>query len=456
MRDIYELKGEINKLYNKGDNLNLLSVISQNEDDEFFLPYTLYFELDNHFLSIVVATDVLEFRKFDSIEDLVKDMDLYYQSRVFIRKDEPSNKLNKITPIINMYKTDIFFDIKNAIWNDDFMIIKKSSNSYFSVFLSEDFEETTPSHFLSYMMDKINEFSEDKINDFERLSILGYSMGQTNQIIKSKSIYDIEPLVNINTPEETMIKYNRILKQIDVSDYDAFKKCVLLNSDFDFLLNKEFSKEQKDIIKEYLFQNHPYNKAITPEYAIDQICAIFKIIRYNPKNIDKINPKYSVHTLLLISEDSFNYISDFIDEKFNDKQIEAYVYGIKGFMKNEESIKLIQNYISSDYNEEQIKIIFDLVSSGTEKEKIDFIANNGFDAEQMHTLMRSLEVLELEQLSWATPEYSAEEILEIARRIVKGQDYKKLLKDYKSLDQVIAEKINKLKKTFSKDDDLQK
>lgn len=456
MRDIYELKTEINKLYNKGDNLNLLSVVSQNNDSDFFLPYTLYFELDNHFLSIVVATDVLEFRKFDTIEDLVKDMDLYYQSRVFIKKDEPAGNINKITPIINMYKTDIFFDLNNAIWNNDFMIVKKSSKNYFAVFLSEDFEETTPSKFLSYMTDKINEYSEDKINDFERLSILGYSMGQTNQIIKSKSLYDIEPLININTSEELMIKYNRVLKQMNPDDYDVFKKCVLLDSDFNFLVDKNFSKEQKDVIKEYLFRNLPYHDEITPEYNPEQIRAIFKIVKYKPQNLKYIKPTYSPQSLSLIAEKEFDYIANYINDSFNDEQIETYLSRLRNISKNDEALELAKNYISSEYNSEQISIIFDLISSPMEEEKINFIAKNGFNAEQMHTLMRSLEVLELEQLTWVTPEYTADEILEIARRIVKGQDYKKLLKDYKPLDQVIAEKINKIKQTFSKNDDLEK
>lgn len=462
MHDIFNLKKEINRLNNRGDNLNLLGAIQLNDD--IWGPYKLYFESDGQFLSISASVDIVEMHQFNTIEELVNDIDLFYQNSVFVKGDA-SCKINKTNPIVAMMNNGGNFDLDCAVWNDDFLIVKKQTSNLYALFLSDEFYETTPSHFLDYMMDKISLYSGVKINDFERLFMLGYDMGQVNEIIKSKAIYDIEPLVNKNTPEELMEKYNRALKKMEPSDRDAFRKCVLLECSFDFLTDERFNEDQKDVIKQYLSLNVRYDERITPDFSADKMVHVYNLLIKNPR-CEGFKPEHSIKRLFCMARKEYNCIADLITDDFDDDKLDIYLYNLRERkIADFETINLVRKYVSDEYDKEQINLIFDLIENYTDKKIIDFIAKNGYSAEQMYAIKQSLTVLDFEQLDWVTPEYSGNEILEISKRIITGQNYKKLLKnkekseDKKSLEDIISEKFLQFKNNFKREDheeDLEK
>lgn len=464
-RNILDLKSELDKLLDKG-NINLLSVCSFNSKDEMFLPYNLYFEQNNNFFSIMVAVDLLEIHKFNSINEILIDINNYYQCKGFIKKDIKNN-LNKISPFMKLIQSIPSFDISNAIWNDDFIIAKRMNKDEYAVFLSEDFKEATPSEFLNYMCDNINNHTEEKVNDFSRLSLLGYNISQINQIIKSKSILDIEPFVNNKTSVDSMIIYNKILNEIPINEHKYFKQCLFLRSNLDFFTDKRFTPDQKKVIFYFLDQNIPYNPIITPEYSPTKMELAYEILTKNPSA--KINPNFSLYRLSVMSNNIYNMIAPFIKDDIKDERLFYYITNLKTlyFHENKDNnIELFKNYISEDYSIEHINVITDAIKNGLNKNYIDIFSNPEFSYDQMIELKKFTEKIynkykntntdfdkiKKEYFDWIRPCITVNDIKEVTNAVLKNKRYKHIIKKYnkehKTLDEIIKDFTLNKNKSF--------
>lgn len=432
---IKTLKEEINKLNINNDNLTLLGISSMNEPNELFNPYILYIYLNNKPYSINVSCDLVMLHEFESTEQLIEELNLNSAYRCFVKKENIENNINKKSPIVNALLEDFEFDKYTTFWTDEFAIIKKKG--YFAVFTSDDFEETSYNKLIEKITETLNIHNVEKLTDYKRLTILGYDSRQINEIIKSKSIIDIEPYINSNTPAELMKHYNKIGKEIDEKDKEIFINCIRIKTNIDFLL-QPYTKEQKEEIFMNLLNGSKVPSFLTPEYSTEKISAIFSVLSTNEDCTD-FSPKYSTERIHIMKNKKYNIICD----KVKDMDIE----NIRKYLLLLEKYKdipseLFIKYINKQYNNEQLSQIYSALNDKMTEEEINIFSSPKFSAEQMFLIKKALECISTEKMYWVTPDYTPQEILEISNRILKNKKIDKFLKTNENLEELIKKQTN--------------
>lgn len=361
--NINKLKNDIEKMNNHGENLKLIGMIALDNTENCKMGL-LYCQLDNILLEINNCVDLIYCNKIENIEEIINKLDEYSSYSFYIEKDIRQEGINKTTPIVKCLASGNDLNLDNSIWTDDFLI--NNNDKYISIYLNDNFEEVSFNLFKDKILDVANEVFDDKINDYKRLSLLGYDDKQINQIIKSKTIYDIEPFVNIYNSVDDLKKYNELFSNIIDDKY-------------------------KNILKLCLISNYPYNFLIDNKFSTDVV--------------------------------------NFIINKINNG-------------------KMLPVEITPEYKLEHVKQIYEMLYENNSINDVNLILNPNFNDEQIYAIRQCLKYLTNKELYWITPEYSKDDIIDIATKQINGQNIKYLLKENKntqSLDKLITSFSNKFK-----------